>query len=83
MCELEAMFYHFKVNKMHRNFLIFFWWKDSNTNSQPIAYRMTVHFGRLNRHQDVQTMDLRGLQKITKTSLVPTQPILLMMVSGL
>ena len=63
MCDIEAMFHQFKVNKMHRNFLILFWWRDTNTNSQPIAYRMTVRFEGLNRHQDVQTMDLRGLQK--------------------
>ena len=30
MCDIENMFYRFRVNLEHRNYLRFLWWKDGN-----------------------------------------------------
>ncbi|KAJ8022438.1 hypothetical protein HOLleu_37335 [Holothuria leucospilota] len=43
MCDIEKMFYQFKVDKDHRNFLRFFWWENGNIEMPPFEYRMTVH----------------------------------------
>ena len=41
MCEKK--FYMFKVNKEHRDYLRFLWWKDGNIDSEVKEYRMTAH----------------------------------------
>ena len=43
MYNVEKMFYMFKVNKEHCDYLKFLWWKNGNTDSEVIEYRMTVH----------------------------------------
>ena len=43
MCDLEAMFHQFKVDKRHRNLLRFLWWPDGDIKAAPVEYRMTVH----------------------------------------
>ena len=43
MCDIEKMFYRFRVNLEHRNYLRFLWWKDGNLQSSPAIYRMNVH----------------------------------------
>ncbi|XP_070406798.1 uncharacterized protein [Nothobranchius furzeri] len=43
MCDIEKMFHQFQVKEDDRNYLRFLWWKDGDVNSQPQAYRMTVH----------------------------------------
>ncbi|KAL0147545.1 hypothetical protein M9458_057146, partial [Cirrhinus mrigala] len=43
MCDIEKMFHQFQVKENDRNYLRFVWWKDGDMNSQPQAYRMTVH----------------------------------------
>ena len=43
MCDLEAMFHQFKVDKRHRNLLRFLWRADSDIKVVPVEYRMTVH----------------------------------------
>ncbi|XP_052224697.1 uncharacterized protein LOC127840306 [Dreissena polymorpha] len=43
MCDVQQMFYCFKVNKEHRDLLRFFWHKDNNPKKELIEYRMTVH----------------------------------------
>ena len=43
MCDIEAMFYQIKVNPEHRDLLRFLWWKDNDTESEVVEYRMTVH----------------------------------------
>lgn len=43
MCDLEAMFHQFKVDKRHRNLLRFLWWPDGDVKAAPVEYRMTVH----------------------------------------
>lgn len=43
MCDIEKMFHQFQVKENDRNYLRFLWWKDGDINSQPQAYRMTVH----------------------------------------
>ena len=43
MCDIEKMFYRFRVNEEHRKFLKFLWWKDSDLSSNPISYQMNVH----------------------------------------
>ena len=37
------MFYQFKVNQEHRDFLRFLWWKDGNHKDEVVEYRMNVH----------------------------------------
>ena len=43
LCDIEKMFYQFRVNAEHRDVLRFFWWKDGNLDAEPKEYRMTVH----------------------------------------
>ena len=43
MCDIEAMFHQVKVNSENRDLLRFLWWKDGNTESEVVEYRMTVH----------------------------------------
>ena len=42
-CDVEKMFYQFKVSAKHRNYLRFLWWENNDFNSPPTEYRMTVH----------------------------------------
>ena len=41
MCDIEQMFYQFKVINQHRDYLRFLWWDDFN--KPPVEFRMTVH----------------------------------------
>ena len=43
MCDVEKMFHQFYVSKEDRDFLLFLWWKDGNTDSEPEDNRMKVH----------------------------------------
>ena len=43
MCDVEKMFYRFKVNPECRKFLKFLWWKNGNLSDEPTTYEMTVH----------------------------------------
>ena len=43
VCDIRKMFYQFRVNDEHRNFLRFLWYKDGKIDSDPIEYRMKVH----------------------------------------
>ena len=43
MCDIEQMFYQFKVNQDHCDFLRFLWWKDGNHEDEVVEYRMNVH----------------------------------------
>ena len=43
VCDVEQMFYQFRVNSEHRDFLRFLWWRDGDLESTPLEYRMTVH----------------------------------------
>ncbi|XP_063448067.1 uncharacterized protein LOC134727615 [Mytilus trossulus] len=43
ICDIEQMFLQFNVNKDHRDYLRFLWWKDDNLHEDPIEYRMNVH----------------------------------------
>jgi len=42
-CDIQGMFHQFKVFPPHRNFLRFLWYKDGDTNSQPLVCRSSVH----------------------------------------
>jgi hypothetical protein len=42
-CDVEQMFYQFKVDPGHRDFLRFLWWEKGDLSKEPIEYRMTVH----------------------------------------
>ena len=42
-CDIQQMFYNFKVCEPHRDFLRFFWYENNDTNQPLIEYRMTVH----------------------------------------
>ena len=43
MCDIEGMFHQVEVNPEYRNFLHFPWWENSNLDSEPTEYRMTLH----------------------------------------
>nr|XP_034311384.1 uncharacterized protein LOC117684234 [Crassostrea gigas] len=41
--DIEQMFYRFRVDEDHRNYLRFFWYKENNPDDIMIEYRMTSH----------------------------------------
>ena len=43
MCDIEQMFYQFKVDENQRNFLRFLWWENGNYETDPTEFRMNVH----------------------------------------
>ena len=43
MCDIEQMFYQFRVVPEHRNYLRFLWWDSDDYTKKPVEYRMTVH----------------------------------------
>ena len=43
MCDIEQMFYQFRVSKDHRNYLRFLWWDTDDYTKNPVEFRMTVH----------------------------------------
>ncbi|XP_070581474.1 uncharacterized protein [Ptychodera flava] len=43
MGDVEQMFHSFHVNKEHRDYLRFFWFKDNDPTKPVIQYRMNVH----------------------------------------
>ena len=42
-CDIEQMFYQFKVNENHRNYLRFLWWEKGDYTQPPTDFRMNVH----------------------------------------
>ena len=43
VCDIKKMFYQFRVNEEHRDYLRFFWWPNGHLDTEPREYRMTVH----------------------------------------
>ena len=43
MCDVEKMFYQFRVASRHQGYLRFFWWDSEDFNKEPVEYRMKVH----------------------------------------
>ena len=43
LCDIEKMFFQFRVNQEDRDFLRFLWYENGDTTKEPISYRMTVH----------------------------------------
>lgn len=43
MCDVEKMFYQFRMASHHQDYLRFFWWDKEDYNSVPVEYRMKVH----------------------------------------
>lgn len=43
IADIEQMFYCFRVDEKHRNFLRFLWYKDNDPSLEIVEYRMTVH----------------------------------------
>ena len=43
MSDIQGIFHQVSVKPEHRNFLRFLWWDNSNFDTQPNEYRMTVH----------------------------------------
>ena len=41
--DIQQMFYSFYVNREHRNYLRFFWYKDNDFDKPLVEYRMCVH----------------------------------------
>lgn len=58
--DIEQMFYPFLVTKEHRDFLRFFWYRNSDPSDELIEYRMRVHvFG----NTPLPAVAMYGLQK--------------------
>ena len=43
LCDIEKMFYQFRVCEEDRDFLRFLWWENGDIGTEPVEYRMTVH----------------------------------------
>ncbi|XP_072166921.1 uncharacterized protein [Diadema setosum] len=43
LCDIEKMFFQFRVEKCDRNFLRFLWWEGNDIQRAPVDYRMTVN----------------------------------------
>ena len=43
MADIEAMFCQVKVSPIHRDILMFLWWKDDDYKQPAEEYRMSVH----------------------------------------
>lgn len=43
ICDIEKMFYQFRVSPEARNYLRFLWWEGGNLENEPREYQMTVH----------------------------------------
>ena len=43
MCDVEKMFYQFRVSACHQDYLRFLWWENENFSTEPVEYRMKVH----------------------------------------
>ena len=42
-CDVAKMFYQFRVDPKHRDYMRFLWWDHGNLSLTPSVYRMTVH----------------------------------------
>ena len=43
VCDIQKMYYQFKVDTCHRDLLRFLWWPGGDVTKEPVDYRMTVH----------------------------------------
>ena len=43
MCDIQAMFYHVKVDSDFQNYLRFLWWDNESLKGDPVEFRMTIH----------------------------------------
>ncbi|XP_072040583.1 uncharacterized protein [Amphiura filiformis] len=43
MCDVEQMFFQFRVAAEHKDYLRFLWWENGNCDSPPKEFRMNVH----------------------------------------
>ena len=43
MCDVEKLFHRFNFSKENRDHLLFLWWENRDTNSEPTEYHMKVH----------------------------------------
>ncbi|XP_053391972.1 uncharacterized protein LOC128554687 [Mercenaria mercenaria] len=43
LCDIEQMFYQFKVSSECRDYLRFLWWDSNDYSQEPVDFRMTVH----------------------------------------
>ncbi|XP_065926153.1 uncharacterized protein [Magallana gigas] len=65
MADIEQMFYRFLVTEDHRDFLRFFWYRNSDPNEELIEYRMKVHvFG----NTPSPAVAMYGLQKTVENA---------------
>ena len=60
-CDIEKMFYQFRVRPEDRNFLRFFWFKDHDISKPVSTFRMTVHIFGAVSSPSVATFGLRYL----------------------
>lgn len=60
-CDIEGMFYQFKVNSGDRDYLRFLWYPEGDLDSRPKEYRMTVHLFGATSSPGCATFGLRHL----------------------
>ena len=61
ICDIQNMYYNFRVNEEHRNSLRFLWWPDGDMNFDPLEYRMKVHIFSAISSGGVATYGLRRI----------------------
>jgi hypothetical protein len=66
MGDIQQMFYCFKVQEDHRNFLRFFWYEENNPNKEMIEYRMTVHVFGNSPSPSIATYGLRKTAEVAE-----------------
>jgi len=68
-CDIEKMFYQFRVSESDRDYLRFLWWKDGDTQKQPDGFRMTVHLFGAASSPGCANFGLRYLAEQSKNDL--------------
>ena len=61
ICDIQKMYYQFRVDIGHRDLLRFFWWPNGDTTLAPVEYRMSVHIFGAVSSSGVATYGLRKI----------------------
>ena len=61
VCDIQKMYYQFKVDAHHRDLLRFLWWPNGDLSREPVEYRMTVHIFGAVSSSGVATYGLRRI----------------------
>ena len=75
-CDIQKIYHLLSVSPDDRGLLCFHWWPQSDLKSEPVDYRMKVHFLVQGLPLQLQLMLCRKLQLIMLRSNYPTHPCL-------